>query len=115
MLRRYLTFSMFASGLIAAVPAQVAAQYTFTAFDVPGSIETRAMNINSNGDIVGGSVDVNGVNHGFLLTGGAYTQIDVPGAILTGAWAVNDHQDVVGRCDDPACDVDRAECRSQRR
>ena len=39
--------------------------------------------INDNGAIVGGFVDADGAEHGFLLAGGTLRKIDAPGAVVT--------------------------------
>jgi hypothetical protein len=40
----------------------------FTSIDFPGALYTRALAINSRGDIVGAYRDAAGVNHDFLLS-----------------------------------------------
>lgn len=55
-----------------------------TLFDPPGSVFTIPGSINSDGLIVGGAADKNGVLHGFVRRGDdAITTFDVPGAGTT--------------------------------
>ena len=90
--------------LACAVPATVLAgsHYYYTNFDVPGSTQTRCLDINHAGQIGGDFLDANGVNHGFQWIGGVFTQFDVPGSVYTGISAVNTSGVAVGRYDFPA-------------
>jgi hypothetical protein len=55
-----------------------------TSFDVPGSTNTQAQAINSDGQIAGFYTDVAGIAHGFLRRqGGSFTSFDVPGSTGT--------------------------------
>jgi uncharacterized membrane protein len=47
-----------------------------------------------------GRYTVNGVTHGFLLSGGQFSSFDYPGATLTGATAISPNGDIVGRYSD---------------
>jgi hypothetical protein len=76
--------------------------WVFTNLDVPGSMSTRCLAINHPAAIVGDFVDNNGLNHGFLSSGGVFTQVDVPGAMYDGIAGINDAGVVVGRYDYPA-------------
>jgi hypothetical protein len=57
----------------------------------PGSRFTVPLKINDSGQIVGLYVDASGMEHGFLLSNGAYSTIDFPGAIASEAAAINNH------------------------
>src|SRR5439155_25432573 len=46
--------------------------------------------------IVGGYVDVNNVDHAFLLVNGQFTSFDVPGATSTDAFDIDDSGEIVG-------------------
>jgi uncharacterized membrane protein len=83
-----------AVGVLAAQP--VSAQQ-YTTIDVPGSINTVASGINSQGDIVGTFGDSAGHGHGYLLHDGAFTTIDFPGSFSTEANGINSQGDIVGR------------------
>src|SRR5262245_36882954 len=73
-----------------------AAEPTYTTIDYPDSVLTLAAGINSCGDIVGRYLDAAGMDHGFVLSGGAFTSMDIPGAELTRPVGINDHGDIVG-------------------
>src|SRR5712691_7824245 len=78
-----LTFALGAtSNLLADGP-------TFTTIDFPGAATTLAWAINTRGDIVGGYLNADKSDHGFLLTGGQYSTIDFPGATATEVFAIN--------------------------
>jgi uncharacterized membrane protein len=86
----------------AAMPAVCLADpFTFTSFDVPGSIAvpggvtSEADGINSSGQIAGEFTDKNGV-HGFLLSQGMFSTLDFPGATFTGPRGINDRGQIVG-------------------
>jgi len=81
--------------LLACAPLTLA-QGTYTQIDVPGSITTEAVGINTQGDIVGFYADSNNIFHAFLLSGGVYTTFDYPGAAGTDATAINDLGQIVG-------------------
>src|SRR5258708_27416344 len=53
---------------------------TYTTIDFPGAATTLAWGINTRGDIVGGYLNADKSDHGFLLNGGQYSTIDFPGA-----------------------------------
>jgi probable HAF family extracellular repeat protein len=59
------------------------AVYSFTTIDVPGATDTSAWGINDSGQIVGYHIGVDGLDHGFLYSGGAFTTINYPGATDT--------------------------------
>jgi hypothetical protein len=82
--------------LLAVRLVAVAAQGTFTTIDVPGSIDTRVIGINPQGDMVGQYTDAVRVNHGFLLSDGEFTTIDFPDATATGATEITPGGDIVG-------------------
>ncbi len=70
---------------------------TYTTIDPPGSVFTLGVDINAGGQIVGRYIDAAGINHGFLLSGGAYTDITFPGgAVYTRALGINRQGDIVG-------------------
>jgi len=64
-MRKMLPLSIFVLAIASTMSAQVT--FTFSTVDVPGSIFTRAHNINHQGDIVGLFAIVRGTGHGFLL------------------------------------------------
>ena len=68
--------------------------YVFTTIAVPGSGGTIPRGINDSGEIVGND----GLNHGFIYSGGAFTYLNVPGANAgsTRVFGVNNLGDVVG-------------------
>lgn len=74
---------------------------TFTTIDFPGAVDTveccsAILNINDEGQIVGGYMDASGTGHGFLLKGGTFTTIDFPGAVYTEALGINARGRIVG-------------------
>ena len=64
--------------------------------DPPGSTYTSASSINAAGQIVGFHQDSNGVEHGFLDSGGTYTTIDPQAAWETIADSINAKGQIVG-------------------
>ena len=70
---------------------------TFTAIEFPGAATTLAWGINTRGDIVGGYLNADKSDHGFLLSGGQYSTIDFPDATFTSADAINQRGDILGR------------------
>ena len=70
--------------------------YTYTTIDPPGSTYTIANSINAEGQIVGLYQNSNGVEHGFLNSGGIYTTIDPPGSIETVADSINSKGQIIG-------------------
>ncbi len=70
---------------------------TFTTIDFPGAAAfTLAVDINNSGEIVGRYIDIAGINHGFLLSGGTFTSVTFPGAVWTRAIGINSSGDIVG-------------------
>ena len=70
----------------------------YSTIDFPGSTETVCQGVNTLGEIVGYYLDTNGLQHGFLLTGGNFIQVDYPGASsFNQANHVNDFDQVVGQ------------------
>ena len=85
--------------LIATAP--LVAQGTYTQFDIPGSLQTFILGVNSKGDMVGIYQDsVNGFN-GFLFSGGLVTNINYPGATSTKPTGINDNLQIVGTTQNP--------------
>jgi hypothetical protein len=74
-----------------------AQQFQYTTLQVPGSTYTVALGVNNNGDIVGTYIS-NGVQSGFLYSGGNFQTIACPGAAFTLAQGINDNGVVVGWC-----------------
>jgi YVTN family beta-propeller protein len=71
--------------------------YSFQAFDPPGSVDTVAGAVNNHGQIVGRFQDLAGVIHGYLRQPDAsFVTIDPPGSILTIAYDINDAGVIVG-------------------
>lgn len=68
---------------------------TYVPFNVPGAIETSALDINDSAQIVGTYRDRGG-QHGFLANGGTFTSIDYPGGTDTRGLGINDAGHVVG-------------------
>ena len=64
--------------------------YSFLAFDPPGSVDTVSLAVNDHGDSVGRFQDGAGVLHGYLRQGdGSFVTIDPPGSISTVAFDIN--------------------------
>jgi probable HAF family extracellular repeat protein len=100
MLRRHFVLKFLATAVLASPAlAQKPPRYAYTSFDVPGSTWTNAIDINHAGAIIGSFVDANGVNHGYLWSGGLFSPIDPPGSVWTGTWGINAAGDIVGRYD----------------
>ena len=93
-MRKMLPLSIFVLAIASTMSAQVT--FTFSTVDVPGSIFTRAHNINHQGDIVGLFAIVRGTGHGFLLHNGQFKQIDYPGSTFTSARGINGSRQIVG-------------------
>ncbi len=71
--------------------------YSFQAFDPPGSVDTVARGLNNLGQSVGSFQDGGGVVHGYLRnTNGSFVTIDPPGSTLTIAAGINDTGTIVG-------------------
>jgi uncharacterized membrane protein len=69
---------------------------TFTTIDVPGATGTLALDINSQGMVVG-RYGSGGTSHGFLYSPtGEIVTIDFPGSSFTVAASINDRGDIVG-------------------
>lgn len=95
--RRMLAMSVMTLGLSFATQS-FSQTFTYTQFDVPNSSQTEPLGINSLGQIVGRSQDVDGTSHGFLRdTDGTYLKLDYPGAVFTLAGTINDQGVIVGR------------------
>jgi uncharacterized membrane protein len=75
---------------------QPPAAFTYTSLDYPGAVLTAAEGINPQGDIAGLYIDANGVQHGFVLSKGAFRSVDYPGAASTDARGINPSGEVVG-------------------
>jgi YVTN family beta-propeller protein len=71
--------------------------YSFLAFDPPGSVDTVAQAVNGHGESVGRFQDSAGVIHGYLRqVDGSFVTIDPPGSIFTVAFDINDAGTIVG-------------------
>jgi len=71
--------------------------YSFLAFDPPGSVDTVSQAVNDHGDSVGRFQDSAGVLHGYLRQGdGSFVTIDPPGSISTVAFDINNAGTIVG-------------------
>jgi probable HAF family extracellular repeat protein len=68
----------------------------FQQLDFPGSVQTEALGINDDGDIVGRYQDTQGTQHGFLLRDGHFTSIDAPPGPDTFAFGINERGKIVG-------------------
>ena len=94
--------------LLAGVPAraQQPAPGTYTKIDFPGAVDTAEccsaiLNVNNEGQIIGGYADTS-TGHGFLLDDGHFTTINFPGAIYTEALGINPQGRIVGEYQDTA-------------
>ena len=71
----------------------------FTTLDDPSagsSGGTQALGINDNGEIVGGYVDANGVENGFVYNAGSYQTLDEPNSVATTLVGINASGEIVG-------------------
>ena len=69
----------------------------FIAITLPGSVDTRLLGINDNGQIAGEYLDAAAVLHGFLRdASGTYTVFDEPNSSGTGVSAINANGDITG-------------------
>src|SRR5260370_29917240 len=91
--RFYLLALSFALG---ATPNVLGQGPTFTTIEFPGAATTLAWGINTRGDIVGGYLNADKSDHGFLLSGGQYSTVDFPGATATEVFTINPRADVGG-------------------
>ena len=101
--RRFLP--ALAAVTLLSLPARTLSQQTvsgtFTTIDFPGAVDTveccsATLNINEQGQIVGGYADASGTGHGFLLKAGKFTTIDFPRAVYTEALGINPRGYIVG-------------------
>jgi uncharacterized membrane protein len=101
--RRFLP--ALAAVTLLSLPARTLSQQTvsgtFTTIDFPGAVDTveccsATLNINEQGQIVGGYADASGPGHGFLLKAGKFTTIDFPRAVYTEALGINPRGYIVG-------------------
>jgi YVTN family beta-propeller protein len=71
--------------------------YSFQAFDPPGSVDTTSAAVNDVGQSVGRFRDGAGTEHGFLRQkDGSFEAIDPPGSVFTHAIDINDAGTIVG-------------------
>lgn len=71
--------------------------YSFVAFDPPGSVDTVPRAVNNLGQNVGGFVDGAGTTHGYLRNAnGSFVIIDPAGSTSTVATGINDAGTIVG-------------------
>ena len=69
----------------------------YTSIHFPGSLHTQTTGINARGDVVGGYLDADGVDHGFLLDKkGDFASLEFPSALFTRAFGINAQGDIVG-------------------
>src|SRR5258708_31161538 len=96
-MKRHWQLYLLALGSLLSAASNVLGQGpTFSTIDFPGAATTLAWAINTRGDIVGGYLNADKSDHGFLLTGGQYSTIDFPGATATEAFTINSRGDVGG-------------------
>ena len=76
--------------------AYIVRRGVFSPFEVPGSTQTAAWDVNPAGLVVGVYRDTAGAFHGFTYDGQAFGRVDVPGATATRVFGVNLHGDMVG-------------------
>lgn len=86
--------------IAAALSSSYAADYSYSSPAYPGALFTIPYGVNDAGMVVGYYDDVNGVQHGFTLSGTTYTSLDYPDALFTVAYGVNDAGTVVGYYED---------------
>src|SRR5258708_39934470 len=80
-MKRHWQLYLLALGSLLSAASNVLGQGpTFSTIDFPGAATTLAWGINTRGDIVGGYLNADKSDHGFLLNGGQYSTIDFPGA-----------------------------------
>jgi hypothetical protein len=82
--------------VLVAMATTCAADFSYTSPAYPGALFTMPYGINDSGMAVGYYADVNGVGHGFSLSGTTYTAIDYPDATFTIAYGINDTNTIVG-------------------
>jgi len=71
--------------------------YSFVAFDPPGSVDTVAQAVNDFGESVGRFQDTGGVVHGYLRhANGTFVTIDPPRSVFTIAFGINNIGTIVG-------------------
>jgi len=89
--------------LLSGVP-NASAALAVTNVDFPGAVSTHANQVNEFGQIVGYYVDAASVQHGFLLSGGAYKTLDCPAPYTAHneATGINNLGQVVGNCSSSA-------------
>ncbi|HEY2362968.1 MAG TPA: hypothetical protein VGK36_17745 [Candidatus Angelobacter sp.] len=76
-------------------------QGKFTHFRFPGAANTEALDINNNGQIVGGYVNVQTGQHGFVVHNGVFHSISAPAAASrTQAFGINNFGAIVGDAGD---------------
>lgn len=85
----------------AAAQPSLSWRYKFVTLDYPGAPVTYPLGINASREIAGSYLDANGLQHGFLYSGGKFTRIDFPGGLMTpgkgtGAGGINDRGVVTG-------------------
>jgi probable HAF family extracellular repeat protein len=81
-----LSLSVLLSTLVAAQDAS----YTFTIIDGPSATWTEGIDINKQGQIVGGYRHSQGEDHSFLYEGGVFTPFPLfPGSIVTRPFGIN--------------------------
>jgi uncharacterized membrane protein len=89
---------VWALSIAALVCSAATAAPRYTSFSVPDGSNTRAVGINSVGQVVGRYMDPTGVEKAFLrYTDGSIRTLSAPGGVL-GTWAqdINDRGDIVG-------------------
>ena len=75
--------------------------YSFLAFDPPGSVDTVPRAINTRSQSVGRFTDGFGVVHGYLRQpDGTFATIDPPGSVFAEAFGINDAGTIVGAWQD---------------
>ena len=96
------------TGVHAAAADDGSATETFTTIDVPGAVQTVALDINNDGVIVG-RYAMAGRTHGFLRTpDGEFITLDFPGSNFTVAASINDENaDIVGHYALPSAPTQR--------
>lgn len=92
-------FSAIFTGLVlilVALATTCAADFSYTSPTYPGALFTMPYGVNDSEMVAGYYTDVNGVGHGFSLSGTTYTTIDYPNALYTIAYGINNTGTIVG-------------------
>ena len=76
--------------------AFVVSHGSFSALEVPGSLNTAGWDVNPSRVVVGAYTDGAGAVHGFQYNGQTFGRVDVPGAAVTRIFGINANGDMAG-------------------